>query len=97
MIYRAVVADVRDPADRGRIKVMIPALSGTAKGEWVWPVVSAGYVVTPDVGDQVWVVFENGDKETPVWLGATQDAPGYRTLLERVVALEERVTALEGA
>ena len=40
---------------------------------------------------------ENGDKETPVWLGATQDAPGYRTLLERVVALEERVTALEGA
>lgn len=97
MICRAIVADTRDPADRGRIRVMIPSMTGAAKGEWVWPVVSAGYIVTPDVGDQVWVVFENGDRESPVWLGATQDAPGYRTLLERVVDLEARVSDLEGS
>lgn len=72
---------------------MIPALSGSAVGDWIWPVVSAGYLVTPSPGDQVWVAFENDDKDMPVWLGATRSASEY-DLLARIVALEEAVAAL---
>jgi phage baseplate assembly protein gpV len=72
VIYRAIVADNRDPAERGRIKVIIPSVTGTAISEWIWPVVSAGYWVLPDPGKQVWVMFENGDQDAPVWLGRTK-------------------------
>ena len=91
MIYRAIVSDARDPQGHGRLKVSIPALSGSSISDWIWPVVSAGYLVTPKAGAQVWVVFENGDKETPVWLGATTTEDDYVTLLTRVQDLENWV------
>jgi phage baseplate assembly protein gpV len=72
VIYRAIVADVRDPAERGRIKVMIPSITGEAVSEWIWPVVPAGYWVLPEPAEQVWVMFENGDQDAPVWLGKTK-------------------------
>lgn len=74
MIYRAIVADNRDPADAGRLRVMIPALSGPAISDWVWPLVASGYAYIPAAGDQVWISFENGDKDFPVWLGTTQQS-----------------------
>jgi hypothetical protein len=95
--YRAIVMDVRDPADKGRIRVSIPSLSGSSTTDWIWPVVGAGYIVLPAPGDQVWVTFENGDKETPIWLGATKDSVDYRDLLARVIALEEDVATLQAA
>jgi hypothetical protein len=76
VIYRAIVADNRDPAERGRIKVMIPSITGTAISEWVWPVVTGGYLFIPEPGEQVWVMFENGDQDVPVWLGKTKQKEG---------------------
>lgn len=96
MIYRAIVADSRDPSNNGRVRVMIPALSGSAVGDWIWPLVNAGYLVTPSPGDQVWVTFENEDKDMPVWLGATRTSPEY-DLLDRIEALETTVAALAAA
>lgn len=104
MLYRAIVRDNRDPASKGRLKVTIPTLSGDAVSDWIWPVVSSGYVVKPKAGQQVWVTFENGDRETPVWVGKTDvtatgsadTTRGYATLLERVETLETQVVALQG-
>lgn len=103
-VYRALVHDVRDPADAGRIKVTIPAISGGAPTDWIWPVVSAGYVVRPKPGDQVYVMFEAGDVDNPVWIGkvapsaygVNKTATGYATLIERVEELEDDVTTLQG-
>lgn len=67
MIYRAIVADSRDPAGKNRLRVMVPALSGQAISDWIWPVVRQG--VLPSAGEQVWILFENGDQDFPVWLG----------------------------
>lgn len=75
MIYRAIVADSRDSSNNGRVRVMIPALSGSAVSDWIWPVISAGILAVPEAGDQVWVAFENGDRDVPVWLGATKVPP----------------------
>lgn len=104
MIYRAIVRDNRDPAAKGRLKVIIPTLSGDSITEWIWPVISSGYLVIPKPGKQVWVLFENGDREVPVWIGMTETTVGYRNLIERVedledevVSLKSRVSALESA
>lgn len=97
MIYRAVVRDSRDPSGKGRIKVSIPSQTGSAAGDWIWPVVSSGYIVTPKAGDQVWVVYENGDNEMPVWLGATKTTPTYDNLINRVKAIETWIIAHNAA
>lgn len=95
MICRAIVSSSKDPSNKGRIKVTIPSQSGSSISDWIWPCISGGYFVKPRAGDQVWVVFENGDTDTPVWLGATKEDPAYDDLLARIADLEERVTALE--
>lgn len=95
MILRAIVKDTRDPANLGRIKVTIPQQSGGGASGWIYPVVTSGYIVTPRVGDQVWVLFEQGDKEMPVWIGKTKETSGYKTLLQRVIDLEDEVDSLK--
>lgn len=103
-VYRAIVRDNRDPGSLGRLKVSIPAISGDSPTDWIWPVVSGGYIVKPDPGDQVWVLFEAGDEDNPVWLGMTKVTKtgvndltkGYATLIQRVEALEDKVITLQG-
>ena len=68
MLDRAVVHDNRDPQGRGRLRVRIPNKTGTGVTGWIWPVVGSGYLVLPSPGDQVWVTYESGDEDFPVWL-----------------------------
>lgn len=105
MIYRALVRDSRDPSKRGRIKVTIPQISGKQVTDWIWPVINSGFLVVPKAGDQVWVSFEAGDKENPVWLGKTATTGTHKTdtgpvgdvskLLDRITKLETDVAALK--
>lgn len=105
MIYRALVRDSRDPSNKGRIKVSIPQISGKQVTDWIWPIVNSGFLVVPKAGDQIWVAFEAGDKENPVWLGKTSETGTYKTstgsvgdvskLLDRVKALETEVNSLK--
>lgn len=69
---RAICTDNRDPDNLGRIKVMIPRRTGASTTDWIWPVVTTGFFVLPDPGDQVWVDYEDGDLSFPVWLGRAQ-------------------------
>lgn len=74
--YRAFVEDVKDPENRGRVRVKVPVL-GQRKAPtdlWacpVWPGASAGHGVyfPPVVGDVVWVQFENGESARPLLVG----------------------------
>lgn len=105
MIYRALVRDSRDPSKRGRIKVSIPQVSGNQVTDWIWPVINSGYLVVPKAGEQVWVSFEAGDKENPVWLGKAAVTGSHKTdsgsvgdvskLLDRVKTLETDVKNLK--
>jgi hypothetical protein len=103
---RAIVVDARDPSKRGRIKVQIPTKTGKKATDWIWPVVASGFSVLPKPGEQVWVLYEGGDENYPVWLGKTQTTTSYKNsagrdlknvslLLERLRTLEEKVKALE--
>lgn len=71
-IYRATVLSSQDPAGRGRVQVMVPAIAGQGSG-WAAGCFAPGAAVTPPkVGDTVFVMFENGDPAFPVWLGITK-------------------------
>jgi phage baseplate assembly protein gpV len=93
--YRGIVVDTRDPANRDRIKVILPAITGDSISEWIPPMVSAGYVVIPSPGEQVWVLFEAGDVNLPLWLGSTKSLESYDNLLVRLENLESQMTAVQ--
>ena len=71
--YRGVAMDTLDPLALGRILVECPALSG-ALLNWAMPCVpyagaGVGAFVVPPIGASVWVEFEGGDPDYPVWTG----------------------------
>jgi len=71
-LYRATVAAVDDSTHRGRIKVNVPAvfdLTSPDAAVWATPCQPWGHMFVPEVGDKVWVAFEDGDPTAPVWLG----------------------------
>jgi len=71
--YRGKVQDNRDPQRQGRVKVVVPAL---AEGDlnWAMPCVpyagpQEGFLMLPPVGANIWVEFEGGDPNYPIWTG----------------------------
>lgn len=78
-IYRAIVKAIDDPQIRARVKVLIPAIHDENEkiGSLPWAdccSIIAGpdraVVRLPDVGDVVYVMFEQGNIEYPVWMGS---------------------------
>lgn len=73
------VTDNNDPFRLGRVKVAFPWLDDRAESHWA-PVVSPGggpqrgWQVTPEVHDEVLVVFEHGDVRRPYVLGGIHNA-----------------------
>jgi uncharacterized protein involved in type VI secretion and phage assembly len=93
-LYAARVTSVDDPARLGRIKVSVPSVFGADAPEletWARPCWPHGHFFVPDVGNFVWVTFENADPAAPVWLGewfpAGTEPPeaGARPPVKRVV------------
>ena len=68
-IYRAKVIDNVDPMMQRRLRVVIPDVTGD-RGVWAVACLPASRADTvPSVGDAIWVAFESGDPDQPVWLG----------------------------
>lgn len=73
--YRAKVSSNDDPQNRGRIQITIPAINNDKPlQEWAIPV--SGYAgdkygqfFPPEAGDFVWVAFECGDINFPIYMG----------------------------
>jgi Type VI secretion system/phage-baseplate injector OB domain len=118
-LYRGIVAGIRDPQKRHRIRLSIPMVHGDDSSFWAEPCIppaaftvhpvhathsshnftdfndgedSSGdhsdslthtvhdkhslHLKLPDVGMGVWVMFEAGDPEKPVWMGIWQTPEG---------------------
>lgn len=81
--YRGTVVDNADPTGQGRLQVDVPSASvTTAWAEASIPPVPQSLLRMPSVGSIIWVEFEAGDVERPVWTGATwgTETPGPLTL-----------------
>jgi uncharacterized protein involved in type VI secretion and phage assembly len=72
--YRGVVVGNLDPEQRGRIMATVPAIAGMVPGTWAMPCVpfagqQSGVYVLPAIGAGVWMEFEQGDPDYPIWTG----------------------------
>jgi hypothetical protein len=68
-VYRGIVASNDDPLGKMRLKMRIPEIFGTDISPWASPCVSCGSTAVPHVGDTVWILFEGGRRDYPVWIG----------------------------
>lgn len=68
--YRAQVLDVNDPLKRGRIKVKSEHLMPDEKSlGWAESCMPPYQFNLPSVDDFVWIEFEQGDINLPIWVG----------------------------
>jgi uncharacterized protein involved in type VI secretion and phage assembly len=73
--YRGVVVDNADPEQLGRLKVRVPSVLRDATTSWASPcapyggLAEQGLFLIPDVGAEVWVEFEEGNLDLPIWVG----------------------------
>jgi uncharacterized protein involved in type VI secretion and phage assembly len=63
--YKAVVVDNSDPTAENRLNVMVPDLG--IDSAWAKPLSTGSGVTRPAVGEEVFVQFEDGDTDHPVW------------------------------
>ena len=72
--YRGTVIENLDPMQIGRILAQVPDVLGETTSSWALPCVpaagaQAGQFIVPPIGSQIWVEFEQGDPDYPVWTG----------------------------
>lgn len=71
--YRGVVVNNVDPLQRGRVQVSLGD-AGPIPTSWAEPCIpvaglNAGVFTVPMIGAGVWVEFEQGDPDHPIWVG----------------------------
>lgn len=73
--FRGQVTDNLDPLMLGRVRAKVPDVYGPdGESGWAMPCVpfagsGFGFFAVPAVGSRVWMEFEHGDPEYPVWTG----------------------------
>jgi Type VI secretion system/phage-baseplate injector OB domain len=86
--YRGLVIENIDPEQIGRVLVQVPDVLGEIPASWAMPCVpaagiQAGCFIVPPIGSQVWVEFEQGDPDYPIWTGGfwglVADVPIFAT------------------
>ncbi|MGB8508486.1 MAG: phage baseplate assembly protein V [Pyrinomonadaceae bacterium] len=88
--YRAFVVDNADPESRGRLRLRVPhVLGGEVVSGWALPcapyggAANMGNLFIPEVEAGVWVEFEAGNLDYPVWVGTFWSKPGGESELPK--------------
>jgi uncharacterized protein involved in type VI secretion and phage assembly len=79
--YRATVLNNVDPRNQGRIQVQLADRYGMMLSTWAMPsfplaALTASMVALPPVMSSVWIEYEQGDPEFPIWSGSFFAEPG---------------------
>lgn len=88
--YRGVVLNNIDPKQEGRLLVEVPDVSGLPPATWAMPCVPSGglqggILALPMIGSGVWVEFEQGDADHPIWVGTFFGSAAEIPALSRTV------------
>lgn len=72
--YRGIVKDINDPEKRGRLRAVVQDVLGKEYTGWALPCTpyagkGVGLFLIPPVNSLVWIEFENGDPDYPIWTG----------------------------
>jgi hypothetical protein len=76
--YRGKVTDNRDPEGLGRIRALVPDVIGDEEIGWALPSApyagdGVGFLFIPPIGANVWIEFEKGNPDNPIWVGCFWD------------------------
>lgn len=72
--YRGTVVNNIDPMQKGRIQVQVPDVTAMTPSTWAMPCfpftgMQMGQWCLPNIGAGVWVEYEQGDPDHPIWTG----------------------------
>lgn len=104
--YRGVVVSNFDPTQTGRLQIMCAPVLGLNALAWALPCVPfagastpdrmpEGFFMQPSVGSNVWIEFEQGDPNRPIWTGCFWDqggAPATLPTIRTIVSGGAKVT-----
>jgi Type VI secretion system/phage-baseplate injector OB domain len=99
--YRGQIAGNIDPLSLGRIQVTCPAVLGSGRSSWAMPSTpfagaGVGLFLIPPVGTDIWVEFEGGDPDHPIWAGCfwsrSSDVPAQPAIAETKVLKTDGLT-----
>lgn len=83
--YRGFVENNEDPEKLGRLLVKVPSVLGDKVAVWAFPCVpyggmaNQGFFFIPEKKAGVWIEFEEGDPEFPIWVGTFWSKPGGKS------------------
>jgi uncharacterized protein involved in type VI secretion and phage assembly len=89
--YRGMVLNNIDPMQIGRLQVQVPDVAGLIPTTWAMPCFPStgkqmGFWSIPQIGTGVWVEFEQGDPDYPIWsgcwFGSPAEVPGIALLTQ---------------
>jgi uncharacterized protein involved in type VI secretion and phage assembly len=71
--YRGTVVTNIDPMQLGRIQALVPDVSSSTSS-WAMPCapvagMGCGVFTVPTIGALVWIEYEHGDHNSPIWVG----------------------------
>lgn len=98
--YRGTVTDNQDPQMLGRIKARVPDVFGSDDSGWALPALpyagkGVGLFLIPPANASVWIEFEHGDPDYPVWTGcfwALGEPPAVPAVADKKVFKTDAVT-----
>jgi uncharacterized protein involved in type VI secretion and phage assembly len=99
--FRGTVANNLDPLQLGRVQIVVPSVLGASRLSWAMPCTpyggpGVGLFAVPPVGASIWVEFENGDPDFPIWTGCfwdqSSDVPASPALAEIKVLKTDTAT-----
>ena len=81
--YRGTVINNVDPELRGRLQISVPDVLNLVPSTWAEPCTplagppgpGMGVYMVPPIGAAVWVEFERGDPNYPIWVGCRWGSP----------------------
>ena len=88
--YRGMVLNNIDPMQMGRLQVQVPDVAGLIPTTWAMPCVplagiNMGMFALPMIGSGVWVEFEQGNPDYPIWVGCFWGSAAELPVLSRMV------------
>jgi hypothetical protein len=77
-VYRGSVINNQDPLGKGRLCANVPDVHGLLPTTWAMPCLpmsglQSGTFMVPPLFAGVWVMFEDGDINHPIWMGCWWD------------------------